>query len=231
MPRREPGRPSRNLRCWLLVSGGPPLRAVPVPSRPVPQVRSGALPVWGARSGAGGAGTGTIGGRRHRYRRGELPRCSRRGRAHGTPAAPGAARRRCGERKRPAPAALFLTNYPSPGPGKIYGPGGRAGARARPRGVRAAQRRAQGSLCRCRRAPAAHPAPTGRADTPANSCLPPVPKSAPEEPGPGTPTGGEELEPESPTGAEEPLFSAEHRGRFRWRGGEPAGWGPPEHEE
>lgn len=70
MPRREPGRPSGNLRCWLLVSGGPPLRAVPVPSRPVPQVRSGALPVWGARSGAGGqvpapsggGGTATVGG-------------------------------------------------------------------------------------------------------------------------------------------------------------------------
>lgn len=74
MPRREPGRPSGNLRCWLLVSGGPPLRAVPVPSRP-PLTGAERGPASMGRTERGrGAGTGTIGGRRHRYRRGELPR-------------------------------------------------------------------------------------------------------------------------------------------------------------
>lgn len=68
MPRREPGRPSRNLRCWLLVSGGPPLRAVPVPSRPTGAERGPAS--MGRTERGRGAGTGTIGGRRHRYRRG-----------------------------------------------------------------------------------------------------------------------------------------------------------------
>lgn len=61
---------------------------------------------------------------------------------------------RCRARSRRTQTALFLTNYPSPVPGKIY-ERNRGWGRGRVPAGAEAQRRAQGALCWNRRAPAA----------------------------------------------------------------------------